>query len=358
MESFLRRLAILEYLRQAKEHVSTDQIVSFLTNEGYLDEQAKARTRYRSVQRDLNFLLGREEDGEPDNNFGLDEVPGDGRSRLWRVDPYNGLSYDFEKMPQNMAIAFAMTQKHLSDLLPRNTHQELQRLFLAAEHKLAHSTKVLTSKNYGRLKDAIEFYQRGQTLKAADYELDHLDTIYRAIAQQKQVSFEYRDKLYRVHPLGVAILLPKLYLVGMKAGEVTSVDETRNFLIHKIKTIWIENRTAEVPDGFELKRYLEQGNMDVFIEPRDKQTYRLKLEIKQGQFRLIEDLTESPVSEDQMVIEQANGTYLLEASVRRTVQLRSWLVSMGQACQVIAPEVIREDVISHMTLALNLYTKS
>ena len=76
MQTFLRRLEILNFLTQRKSSrlnaVGTDIIVQHLRDAGYLENSsAKARSQFRLVQRDLRFLLGDLIDDEYENDFGL-----------------------------------------------------------------------------------------------------------------------------------------------------------------------------------------------------------------------------------------------------------------------------------------------
>ncbi|WP_020406302.1 helix-turn-helix transcriptional regulator [Hahella ganghwensis] len=363
MSSFIRRLTILEFLRSTRAEKSTEEILHHLLGSGYLDESQSPATLKRLVQRDMNFLYGKddgfdEEDDEPTNEFGLLAIRGTGKSWLWKLDPYAGMQFDYEKMPQYMAIAFAMAKKHLSNLLPRNTLSELERFFAQAEHRLEQSEQSLSPQLYSRLKESVEFYQRGQRLQPAEFDVEHLDTIYRGILLNRQLHFRYRGKEYRVHPFGVAILLPKLYLVGKKHEDIHEPDQYRHFLIHKIESIYIGNQSAEIPESFSLKEYLETGHMDVFIEPEDTREYPLKLQITPtgNKSNLIDDLLENPISSSQRIAPGTKGSYRLTAKVRRTIQLRNWLISLGPECTVEGPSIIREDMRTYLQATLAPYT--
>lgn len=360
METFVRRLAVLEYLRVSTNSQSTSDILRHLISGDYLEGSSDDKSLLRTVQRDMKFLHGEvDEDGEASNEFGLEIASGEGRTTLWRLDPYTDLHFDYEKMPQYMALAFSMTRKHLIDILPKNTATELTRFFLQAENRLEMSEKSLSPKLYKRLNDSIEFYQRGQRLQPAPFDMDVLDTIYRAIIQNKQVAFSYRGKDYEVHPYGVAILLPKLYLVGKKQSDAHSEHGGfRSFLVNKIDSIYVLNRPAIIPEEFKLKDYLDQGEMDVLLD-NDRQTYKLSMKINATNNRshLIDDLMDNPIASDQCIEQISASEYLLSANVRRSIQLRNWLLSMGSVCEVVTPEVIKQDLIDYLEASLAVYQK-
>lgn len=381
MSSFLRRLAILEYLRASKQAKSTEDILQHLINGGHVDEEQKDTALLRLVQRDMKFLYGDEpEEGNSrsgllpaeslscdeeiniGNELGLLCTRGPGKSWLWSLAPYNHQRFDYEKMPHYMAIAFSMTQKHLSRLLPRNTLAELNVFFSRAEQKLQQSSATLNSQSYDKLKDSIEFFQRGQRLQPAEYDIEHLDTIYRAIIRRKRLSMRYRNKNYLLHPLGVAILLPKLYLVAIKdqTAEAPVYVESanyRHFLIHKIQSVHIEQKNAVDLADFSLKGYLEKGFMDVLIDPKDSREYQLELRIvpKINDGNLISDLHENPLAADQKISQVNSNEYLLTVSLRRTIQLRNWILNLGDECKILSPDIIRKDVIASLQAMLSQY---
>lgn len=369
MKTFIRRLAILDYLRTSKVHKSTDEILNHLVSSEYLGlgditngathlSPPDSGSVRRTVQRDLNFLYGANDvlNEEGDNDFGLEAVRGNGKSLLWSLDPYSTLAYDFEKMPTYLALSFAMTQKHLSDIMPKNTLTEMERFFKNADIKLQKEASKVSPQQFGRLKDSVEFYQRGQRLQAANYDINVLDTIYRSILKGKQLTFMYRDKPYRVHPFGVVILLPKLYLVCKKHEDIEQPFEYRNFLIHKISDIDVATQSSQIPDSFNLKNYLDEGNMDVFIKPNDKAQYKLVLRFNiSSKNNLIADLAENPISDDQQLLKVSDTHYELTANVKRTIQLKNWIMGLGRVATVVSPDIIRKDILSELNALLSNY---
>jgi len=375
MQTFLRRLEILNYLASRQNArlgpVGTEQILQHLLDTGYLEvEGNKARSQFRLIQRDLNFLLGdQDEEGDYDNDFGLVMQRGQSKSLLWSLQPYQQLTYDFERMPAYMALALSLSQKHLKQVLPGSTQRELSQVFSSAQSRLEKSERKLSAKHYLRLTDSVEFYQRGQSLRTPEFDMQILDKIYQAILLGRRIDIAYRTasgaKSYSLDPYGVAIMLPKLYLVAKKVGETgegpesSHVDDAgfRSFLLHKIETIELSRFANQVPEDFQLRAYLEEGNMDVLLDSRDPNSYALKLEIKGEHISgLLQDLRESPISSDQALSESDHGVWLLQASVKRTVQLRNWLMALGDQAKVIEPGIIIDDLVAHLTQQLAHYT--
>lgn len=359
MQTFLRRLEILNFLKSQHQAVGTDSIFQHLSEAGYLDTEAsKLKSHYRLIQRDLSFLLGDQEPEteEYDNAFGLMTEKGLSKSKHWRLDPYSRVSYSFEKMPDYMALALSITQKHLKQVLPEDTQSVLKSIFQNAQQKLEKKEKSIAPKHYHRLTQAVEFFQRGQQLQAADFKLSHLNLIYSAILNNKRITLSYQSqgkiKEYELHPFGVAIMLPKLYLVAKKDDDMDKGDDAfRSFLIHKIENLSISTLPNRVPENFVMKTYLEQGNMDVLIDYKDPQHYSLTLNLFcQARSNLLLDLKDNPISRDQTIEKLSDEMWQLSASTRRTVQLRNWLLSLGPQAKVMSPAIIQQDLVNHIDM--------
>lgn len=356
METFLRRLEILNYLRRHREPVGSDALIRHLIDAGYLDEASRQpRSQQRLVQRDLQFLLGDfdEETRTHSNEFGLQMTRGTGKNQLWQLDPYQMIHYDFERMPAYMALTLRIAQRHLSPILPSGTRAELQHVFLQAEQKLTASQHKISSQQYQRLTQAVEFFQRGQRLQAADFDTAVLDRIYQAILQGKRLHISYRasasqTKDYELHPYGIAIMLPKLYLVATKHSADQPRGPTfRSFLLHKIETASLSSYSNDVPDDFTMKAYLEEGNMDVLIDMQDPKRYTLVLDLfVDARHSLLGDLRDSPISPLQQLTRLSDTHWQLQAEVRRTIQLRNWLLSLGPLARIQQPAILQEDLLN------------
>jgi len=148
-------------------------------------------------------------------------------------------------------------------------------------------------------------------------------------------------------------MLPKLYLIGKKHEDIQNrisqqqSDNTfRSFLVHKIKDIEISVQPNFVPDDFQIKTYLAAGNMDVLLDHSDSSQHELVLELSTTQYsNLISDLKESPISTSQSLTQLNNTTWHLKAEVKRTIQLKNWLLSLGFQAKIISPSIIRDDLI-------------
>lgn len=364
METFLRRLEILNFLKSnSHQALGTDEIIQHLIEAGYVDEYAnKRKSVFRLIQRDLNFLLGEEfDEGEFENDFGLTMERGQRKSLLWKLDPFQSLNYSFEKIPDYMALALSISQKHLKQVLPANTQEALRAIFERANIKLSQQEKALSPKHYQTLTNAVEFFQRGQQLKPPEFDESVLTQIYSAILNRKRLLISYqssgKNKDYELHPFGVAIMLPKLYLVAKKEGDLDKGDEAfRSFLIHKITSIEVSPQNNHVPEDFLLKTYLDAGNMDVMLDYKDLSHYGLILEIEtHAQSNLLLDLKDSPIALDQTLTELETGKWQLTAKVRRTVQLRNWLLALGSQAKVIEPKIIRQDLVNYLNELLDNY---
>jgi predicted DNA-binding transcriptional regulator YafY len=69
-------------------------------------------------------------------------------------------------------------------------------------------------------------------------------------------------------------------------------------------------------------------------------------------------LFETPLSSDQTLTDQVDGTVRLVATVPHTLQLGWWLLGLGDGVEVIKPESLRTQMISNIDKMQDRYRKS
>lgn len=357
MSSFLRRIEILAFLKRHRRALTAPEIVEHLQEGGYLDPSLKSASALRVVQRDLKELLGAdtgdEEDTEPDNPFGLRLERQGSRTLLWSVDRQLAPPLDFERMPQPIAMAMVLLRKHLSLFLPAPVRADLESLFDQAEERLMRSERKLSARHHRRWRDAVAFFQRGQTLRMPEFPADVLDAIYQAIVTEKQVELHYSSgKTYRVTPLGVACLLPKLYLIARNENS-----EMRHFLLSRIRHCEVISRSALPSGDFVLTDYLEQGGMELRLAGVPEGAGKVLIRIRDGENSrgLRQDLAEFPVAPDQQLLQASDGDWRLSFSSHCTVQLRSWILGLGPVAVVEQPTALRENIREHLQIMAASY---
>ena len=95
--------------------------------------------------------------------------------------------------------------------------------------------------------------------------------------------------------------------------------------------------------------------MNVLID-RDEQSYQLEVELfTPAKSNLLRDLQDSPLNDTQTLVEVDEGVWRLSATVKRTVQLRNWLLALGAQAKVCGPQQIRDDLISYLSTVQKHY---
>src|SRR5690606_11141139 len=118
----------------------------------------------------------------------------------------------------------------------------------------------------------------------------------------------------------------------------------RHLLMHRITQVEVLRTNASELD-FSLKAYLEAGHMDVFIDREDRNDYELQLIIKRdASDKLLEDLNDYPLNRTQAITLQSSSEAIVRVQVRRTLQLRNWILSLGSRATVLQPDIIRQDI--------------
>ena len=287
----------------------------------------------RTVQRDLNALAKR---------FPIEKNNANPQGWRWEDDaPLQSLPH----MNLSQAVAFNMVEANLSQLLPPVILDELFPWFDLARRQLKHS-KVTHS-----WIDRVRIEPATQPLIAPHIDLDSKDNIYHALFYQLQIKACYtrsnksQASEYILNPIAIIQRGVIIYLLATRTDDSENI--IRTFALHRFATVEILESAAKTPDNFQLDNYLDAGGMG-FSHPLFRQLPN------HGKYTAIElqftkqagkSLTESKLSDDQIVTINSDETLTIQATVNLTSQLVWWLRGFGNGLLDAKPELLHQAVL-------------
>ncbi|MGE6329927.1 helix-turn-helix transcriptional regulator [Psychrobacter pacificensis] len=295
----------------------------------------------RTVQRDLNALAKR---------FPIEKNNANPQGWRWKEDaPLQSLPH----MNLSQAVAFNMVEANLTQLLPPVILDELFPWFDLARRQLKNS-KVTHS-----WIDRVRIEPATQPLIAPDIDLDSKDNIYHALFYQLQINACYtrsnksEASEYTLNPIAIIQRGVIIYLLATRTDDPKST--IRTFALHRFDRVEILESAAQTPDNFQLDTYLDEGSMG-FSHPlfgelaeRGKNTaVELKFTQKAGR-----SLTESKLSDDQIVTSNDDDTLTIKATVNLTSQLVWWLRGFGSGLLDAKPALLYQAVLDQPAMTNN-----
>ena len=287
----------------------------------------------RTVQRDLNALAKR---------FPIEKNNANPQGWRWEDDaPLQSLPH----MNLSQAVAFNMVEANLSQLLPPVILDELFPWFDLARRQLKHS-KVTHS-----WIDRVRIEPATQPLIAPHIDLDSKDNIYHALFYQLQIKACYtrsnksQASEYILNPIAIIQRGVIIYLLATRTDDSENI--IRTFALHRFATVEILESAAKTPDNFQLDNYLDAGGMG-FSHPLFRQLPN------HGKYTAIElqftkqagkSLTESKLSDDQIVTINSDESLTIQATVNLTSQLVWWLRGFGNGLLDAKPELLHQAVL-------------
>jgi predicted DNA-binding transcriptional regulator YafY len=295
----------------------------------------------------------------------------------YRVDPTNRRQHLYSStaptvgdriMPIEEACLVLMAEKFLQAAIPADFFDaSLQDLFLAARSRLKEHEKA-PKQQRTRVRDylkRIAIEQRGQTLVERNVPYDVLGPLSRAILEGKRIECRYRDDKRELHPYGIVLRSPKIYLLAVddyvlrrrKAEDVTPA----LFLCARISDAQVSARPNLVPDAFSADSFIEKGGLDGDADDwgLGARGFKLVLRIFDGDCdNLLSDLEEFPLSQDQEIkMEEGTDDFILMARrMRGTHQLIEWIMGRLDRIEVVAPIALRDYIEEQIDAMKARYT--
>jgi hypothetical protein len=255
--------------------------------------------------------------------------------------------FTIPNMDLNTAITLRMVQEYLSRLLPRNC-------FASLTPHLRRAQEILTKQGTEGLAEwpeKIKIVPRIQPLIPPAMEPQVLDLIYDALLKKNQIKGTYKAqgktaKEYELNPLGVVFNDPIAYLVAT----CWEYNELRLFALHRFSSVELLDTPSTIPDNFSLQEYIDGGAFGFINRPNHKIAFKARFS-----FELANFLRESPLSNNQRITDNPDGSAIVEAEIPDNHQLRLWLLGFGSDVEVLAPASLRREIAGQVVKMVKLY---
>lgn len=330
LEAMTRYWHILSQIPVYPRSITVRQIVHHLELEGF-------SVNIRMVQRDLNYLSSI-------TLFPIScEVEGRRQSWFW---PASQKALSLPLMSTSMAIALYMIKDNLLAALPKQVIIELEPYFYAAEEVLRKK-----SSNTTKWKTKFKKIDTGYLFDTPASDNDIESVVYEALLANKQISASYTPrnsalKHYVLSPLGIVNKGNVLYLVAKQENR----DEIKQFHMSRFQDVDMLTADVRLPHAFSLDEYVEQ--QAAFSYPIEQIKVELKLEVDESFVFFFENMT---IGEHQTIAKIDEQTYLVTANVVPNSELIWWLAGRSDLITVVAPQVIRDELIKLLQKAFHRY---
>jgi predicted DNA-binding transcriptional regulator YafY len=329
-DTLLRQWELLRAIPRAPRKIDVVSLMSKLAAAGY-------QTTKRSIQRDLNslsrvFPLQSDDKSIP---YGWS----------WSSD---APAFDLPAMDGATALTVRMIEQFIPTLLPPTIHDLLAPQFERARAVL----EANISNPLGRWAECVRVVPREMPLLPPKYINEAVRVVYDALLLGYRFTAEYRSrandideiKTYEVNPLGLVARGNLLYLVCT----LWNYQDIRQLALHRVVSAMATDTDVIRPDGFDLDRYIEQGEFQYPVGPM------IKLRAKFNRAAAAH-LYETPLSEDQRIEELDADHVVVTATVRDTAQLDWWLAGFGSMIEVQEPVELRQRMVAAATSLNDLY---
>lgn len=318
-KTLYRQWAMLRLIPRHPRKVTANALTARLNEQGYAVNK-------RTVERDLKMF---------EELFGL---VADDRSRPygWQWG-HDSPAIDLPSLDDGQALTLSVAESFVTQLLPPPVLDALKPMLLAARRKLKESVGARQLKTWP---EKIYNTPPTQPLISAQIALDVHDLVGMGLLLDQWLRIQYRKRgasisaSFEVQPLGLVTRGPMLYLVCRFRGYT----DERTIALSRIEHVELISEKFKRPAEFSLREYVEKGRMGY----GDSKTSAIKLRFDRHRG---EQLFETPLSSDQVIVEEGKDSLLVTATTPITPQLKRWLLGFGGDVEVIEPVSLRHSIV-------------
>lgn len=234
------------------------------------------------------------------------------------------------------ALTLAMVEQHLNALLPPSTLQQLQPYFNAAKQ---HLSNIPQSERTRSWLNKVRTVPPSQPLLPPNVKPAVQQTVFTALLADCQLEIKYLKRgqekpvEYRIHPIAAIQRGQITYLYC----RVFDYEDLRTLVLHRIQAATMLDDKTNVPAGFSIDEVINSGKFGF----RAGGLITLEAIFYHG---VGDHLFETPIIRKQTLTELENGVLKLVATVPDTLQLRWWILGLGDGVEVIQPEELRNQI--------------
>jgi predicted DNA-binding transcriptional regulator YafY len=326
-DTLMRQWAMLRAIPRHPRRVDAPTIHARLGDQGMV-------VSLRTVQRDLNTLA---------TTFPLDFDESKPQGWCWRE---GAGQLEIPSMDAHAALTFSLVEQYMQNLLPRSTLSHMAPWFEAARGVASSQASKVT-----KWRDRLRVVPHTLNKVPAVIDPDTQATIYNALLEERQLEVTYRAlsngleaKTYPLHPLGLVVMEQVVYLVCT----VKQYKDPRFLAVHRIDEARMLEAAAIRPAAFNIDEFVvREFGIRIGADP-----LALSLRVRGV---MANYLAETPLAADQKTTKVDDEWIRVQASVGDTIQLRTWLRSLGPFAVVEAPDSLRMQMKQEWAALQGLY---
>ena len=222
------------------------------------------------------------------------------------------------------SLLLQLAEEHLKNLLPARLMKSMEGFFNQARRNLGPDGSARLEREWPA---KVRVVATSQPLLPPKVVPGVFEVVSEALYSNRWLNLDYRNSggkrgKVEVMPLGLAQQGPRLYLVGRYRG----YDNERSLALHRILSAEMSTLSFDRPKEFDLKKYDDDGRFGFGQGKKIQLTFRID---RNAGFHLLE----SPLSNDQQVVELNDTQLEITATVIDSAMLDWWLRGFGSSIE-------------------------
>lgn len=218
------------------------------------------------------------------------------------------------------SLLLQLAEEHLRNLLPTRLMKSMEGFFSQARRNLGPDSSARLEREWP---GKVRVVATSQPLLPPKIVPGVFEVVSEALYSNRWLQLDYRNSAGKrnqveVMPLGLVQQGPRLYLVCRYRG----YDNERNLALHRILSAEMSTLTFARPKEFDLEKYDDDGRFGFGEGEKIRLAFRIE---RNAGLHLLE----SPLSNDQQVVELDDGKLEITATVIDSAMLEWWLRGFG-----------------------------